>query len=149
MRAVIQRVTYGNVEVEGKSIGSINNGLVVLLGILETDNEEVYKYMCDKIINLRVFEDEEGKMNLSLKDINGELLIIPNFTLYGDCRKGRRPSYSTAAKPDEASKIFTEFCEYVKDNFDKVQTGKFQADMKVSLLNDGPVTLLLDSDRKF
>jgi D-tyrosyl-tRNA(Tyr) deacylase len=149
MRAVIQRVSYGKVVVEGDIVGQIDKGLVVLIGIQDGDDKDVYKYMCDKLINLRVFEDNEDKMNLSLVDIDGGLLIIPNFTLYGDCRKGRRPSYASSAKPEEARRIFNEFCEYVKERFPKLQTGKFQADMDVTLLNDGPVTLLLDSDREF
>lgn len=149
MRVVIQRVKQASVKVEGKTIGEIGQGLLVLVGFLDTDDIKVYDYMLDKIINLRIFEDSEDKMNLSVKDVNGEILIVPNFTLYGDCRKGRRPSYSTAAKPDKARSIFEEFMKRANEKFESIEQGMFQADMKVELLNDGPVTLLLDSEKVF
>lgn len=149
MRAVIQRVRNASVEVEGESVANIGKGIMVLVGFLSDDDRETYTYMLDKMINLRIFEDEADKMNLSVKDVDGEILIVPNFTLYGDCRKGRRPSYSGAAKPDEARSIFEAFVKAAEDKYPKVQKGIFQADMKVSLLNDGPVTLLLDSEKAF
>ncbi|GKX29386.1 D-aminoacyl-tRNA deacylase [Vallitalea longa] len=149
MRVVIQRVKQASVEVEGEVIGEIGKGLLVLVGFLDTDDMKVYDYMLDKIINLRIFEDSEDKMNLSVKDVNGEICIVPNFTLYGDCRKGRRPSYSSAAKPDKARIIFEEFMKRANEKYDGIKQGLFQADMKVELLNDGPVTLLLDSDKMF
>jgi len=149
MRAVVQRVSEARVEVNQETIGAIDKGLLVLIGIESSDNEQAYSYMIDKIINLRIFEDENDKMNLSLKDINGGLLIVPNFTLYGDCRKGRRPSYIAAAKPNEAEIKFKDFCKFAKESYSKVETGQFQADMKVHILNDGPVTLLIDSNKQF
>lgn len=149
MRAVIQRVSYGKVTVDGKIIGQIGKGAMVLLGIHSTDQEKTITYILEKIMHLRIFEDEEGKMNRSLWDMQGELLIVPNFTLYGDCRKGRRPSYSTAAAPQDAEMIFDAFVKQAQNTGLSVQTGQFQADMKVEILNDGPVTLLLDSDKAF
>lgn len=150
MRAVIQRISEANVVVEGEMIGAVDRGIMVLVGMLGTDDDKAMDYMLDKIINLRIFEDENGKMNLSLLDIEGELLIVPNFTLYGDCRKGRRPGYSSGAAPDVAAGMFAKFCEKAKSlPVKKVATGQFQADMKVSLVNDGPVTLLLDSEKLF
>lgn len=149
MRVVLQKVIEASVTVDCHKIANINKGLLVLVGFLDTDNEETFKYIIDKIINLRIFEDNENKMNLSLKNMNGELLIVPNFTLYGDCRKGRRPSYSNAANVDKARIIFKEFIEYSEETYKKIAYGQFQADMKVSLINDGPVTLLIDSEKKF
>lgn len=150
MRAVLQRVTEASVTVEGQLIGQIDKGIMVLFGMLGTDDEKTMEYMLDKVANLRIFEDENGKMNLSLLDIEGELLIVPNFTLYGDARKGRRPGYSGGAAPDVAAKLFERLCEKAKDMpIKKVATGQFQADMKVALVNDGPVTLLLDSEKLF
>lgn len=149
MRAVVQRVKHASVEVEGKSVAEIGHGMMVLVGCLEDDDSKVYAYMLDKIVNLRIFEDEADKMNLSVKDVQGEILFVPNFTLYGDCRKGRRPSYSGAAKPDTARQIFQSFMAIAKDKYPKIQQGIFQADMKVTLLNDGPVTLLIDSEKAF
>lgn len=149
MRAVVQRVLNAKVEVDGNVIADIDQGLLILLGVKDSDDHKVYEYMLDKIINLRIFEDDEDKMNLSLIDIEGDLLIVPNFTLYGDCRKGRRPSYIAAAKPDNARSIFNDFMNLAKDKYHKTQQGQFQADMKVSLINDGPVTLLIDSDKEF
>lgn len=149
MRAVIQRVKRASVEVDHKIIADIDKGLLVLVGFIDEDDKKVYEYMLDKIINLRIFEDEDDKMNLSIKDIKGKIIVVPNFTLYGDCRKGRRPSYSTAAKPDQARTIFKEFMTLADEKYPGIQQGMFQADMKVELLNDGPVTLLLDSEKMF
>jgi len=149
MRFVIQRVERAKVTVEGKVSGEIGNGYVVLVGLLPTDDDKVMDYMLDKLVNLRIYEDENDKLNLSLKDIGGEILIVPNFTLYGDARKGRRPSYAKAAPPDEAEKLFDRFVEKAKETGLNVQTGIFRTHMKVELVNDGPVTILLDSERNF
>lgn len=150
MRAVLQRVTEASVTVDGQLIGEIEKGVMVLFGLLGTDDEKTMEYMLDKVVNLRIFEDENGKMNLSLLDIEGELLIVPNFTLYGDTRKGRRPGYSGGASPEIAAGLFERLCEKAKEMpIKKVATGQFQADMKVALVNDGPVTLLLDSEKTF
>lgn len=149
MRFVIQRVERAKVTVEGKVSGEISNGYVVLVGLLPTDDDKVMDYMLDKLVNLRIYEDENDKLNLSLKDIGGEILIVPNFTLYGDARKGRRPSYAKAAPPDEAEKLFDRFVEKAKETGLNVQTGIFRTHMKVELVNDGPVTILLDSERNF
>lgn len=150
MRAVLQRVTEASVTVDGQVIGEIGKGVMVLFGMLGTDDEKTMEYMLDKVVNLRIFEDENGKMNLSLLDIQGELLIVPNFTLYGDARKGRRPGYSGGAAPEVAAGLFERLWEKAKKMpIKKVATGQFQADMKVALVNDGPVTLLLDSEKLF
>ena len=149
MRAVVQRVTYSSVKVDGEIVGEINKGFNVLLGISKEDTEEDMKYIKDKIINLRVFNDENDKMNLSLLDVKGELLLISQFTLYGDARKGRRPNFMDALGGDEARKFYEKFIEMMKDTGLKVQTGIFGADMKVDIKNDGPVTILLDSSRNF
>ena len=149
MRFVIQRVERAKVTVEGKVSGEIGNGYVVLVGLLPIDDDKVMDYMLDKLVNLRIYEDENDKLNLSLKDIGGEILIVPNFTLYGDARKGRRPSYAKAAPPDEAEKLFDRFVEKAKETGLNVQTGIFRTHMKVELVNDGPVTILLDSEKNF
>ena len=149
MRAVVQRVTYSSVKVDGEIVGEINKGFNVLLGISKEDTEEDMKYIKDKIINLRVFNDENDKMNLSLLDVKGELLLISQFTLYGDARKGRRPNFMNALGGDEARKLYEKFIEMMKYTGLKVQTGIFGADMKVDIKNDGPVTILLDSSRNF
>ena len=149
MRAVIQRVTSASVEIDNKTVGSINKGLMVLLGVGKSDTEADMKYIADKMLGLRIFEDENEKMNLDVKDVGGELLIVSQFTLYGDCRKGRRPSFDPAMPPKEANELYERFVEYVKQSGLKVQTGEFGADMKVSLVNDGPVTLCLDSTKLF
>lgn len=149
MRAVVQRVTYSSVEVDGVIVGEINRGFNVLLGISKDDTEEDMKYIKDKIINLRVFSDENDKMNLSLLDIKGELLLISQFTLYGDARKGRRPNFMNALGGEEAKKFYDKFIEMMKETGLKVQTGIFGADMKVDIKNDGPVTILLDSSKNF
>lgn len=147
MRAVVQRVDFSKVEVENEIIGNINKGLLVLLGVEDSDSEADLKYMVDKIINLRIFEDENGKMNLSLLDVNGELLVVSQFTLYGDCRKGRRPNFMGAAKPDFANSMYEDFITEAKKYVEKVECGSFGAHMNVSLLNNGPVTLIIDSKK--
>ena len=149
MRAVVQRVTYSSVEVDGVIVGEINEGFNVLLGISKDDTEEDMKYIKDKLINLRVFSDENDKMNLSLLDIKGELLLISQFTLYGDARKGRRPNFMNALGGEEAKKFYDKFIEIMKETGLKVETGIFGADMKVDIKNDGPVTILLDSSKSF
>ena len=146
MRLVVQRVKESNVKVDNKIVGQINKGFLVLLGIKTTDTKKDADYLVRKLINLRIFSDENDKMNLALKDVNGELLIISQFTLYGDCKKsGNRPSFSDSAKPELAIPLYEYFVEECKKQIPVVQTGIFGSDMKVSLLNDGPVTLILDS----
>lgn len=149
MRAVVQRVTYSSVEVNGEIVGEINNGFNVLLGISKDDTEEDMKYIKEKIINLRVFSDENDKMNLSLLDIKGELLLISQFTLYGDARKGRRPNFMNALGGEEAKRFYDKFIEMMKETGLKIETGIFGADMEVDIKNDGPVTILLDSSKQF
>jgi len=149
MRAVLQRVKRAKVFVDNNVVGKIDKGILALVGINSGDNESVFKYMLDKMINLRIFEDDSYKMNLSVNDLNAGLLIVPNFTIYADARKGRRPSFVMGASPEEAKKIFQKFRNYALDNYGNVQFGIFQADMKVELINDGPVTILLDSDKNF
>jgi D-tyrosyl-tRNA(Tyr) deacylase len=149
MRAVVQRVSYAKVTVEEKVTGEIQKGLLVLLGVGHDDTDADIKYLADKIINLRIFEDENGKMNISLNDINGQLLVVSQFTLYGDCRKGKRPSYDKAARPEAAEGIYNRFVEFLRGYGIKVETGKFQAMMSVELQNEGPVTILLDSKKEF
>lgn len=146
MKLVIQRVQNAEVKVDGKIVGKINKGFLVLLGIKTTDTKEDADYLVRKLINLRIFTDENDKMNLALKDVNGELLIISQFTLYGDCKKsGNRPSFTDAAKPDIAIPLYEYFIDECKKQIPVVETGIFGADMKVSLLNDGPVTILIES----
>lgn len=149
MRAVVQRVKNSSVEVDGKIIGKIDKGLNVLLGISEEDKEEDIKYLVDKIVNLRIFEDEQGKMNKSLLDVEGELIVISQFTLYGDCRKGRRPNFMKALGGNEAEVVYNKFVDECRNFIEDVQTGEFGADMKVTIINDGPVTLLLESKKDF
>ena len=149
MRAVVQRVSSSRVTVDNVVTGEINQGLLVLLGVTHEDTSKDVDYMIDKVLNLRIFEDENGKMNLSLKDINGELLIVSQFTLYGDCRKGRRPGFSDAARPEIAIPLYEEFIEKARKQDIKVGTGKFGADMMVDIANNGPVTILLDSQKNF
>ncbi|MBS5788549.1 MAG: D-tyrosyl-tRNA(Tyr) deacylase [Clostridioides difficile] len=149
MRSVVQRVSSSSVTVDGGMIGKIDKGLMVLLGVTHDDTSKDVDYMIDKILNLRIFEDEEDKMNLSLKDVGGELLVVSQFTLYGDCRKGRRPSFTNAARPDQADKLYEEFVAKAKAQGLNVGTGQFGAHMMVDLTNDGPVTILLDSSKSF
>lgn len=149
MRAVVQRVSSSNVKVDENITGEIERGLLVLLGVTHEDSSADVDYLLDKIVNLRIFEDENEKMNLSLKDIKGELLVVSQFTLYGDCKKGRRPNFTSAAKPDLANTLYEEFIEKASKQNIKVGTGKFGAHMMVELVNDGPVTILIDSERKF
>jgi D-tyrosyl-tRNA(Tyr) deacylase len=146
MRAVLQLVSKAKVDVEGITIGSIGKGILVFLGVGKDDGEEEIKCLTNKIINLRIFEDENGKMNLSLKDINGELLVVSQFTLYADCKKGRRPSFEFAARPEFAVELYKQFIDECKANDIKVETGQFQASMDVELCNEGPVTIILDTD---
>lgn len=149
MRVVIQRVNRALVRVEGKIAGEISKGLLVLLGVGQGDSSKDAVYLLDKIINLRIFEDAEGKMNLSLLDAGGELMVISQFTLYADCRKGRRPSFTDASPPEEAQKLYEYFVAEAKNRGLKVATGIFQALMEVELVNFGPVTIFLDSSKNF
>lgn len=148
MRAVVQRVSEASVKIDGEVKGSIGKGYMVLLGIEDIDEEVDLEYICDKITGLRVFEDEQGKMNLSIEDVSGSVLLISQFTLYGDARKGRRPSFIKAARPEKAIPLYEKAIERLGRTV-PVETGEFGADMKVSLVNDGPVTILLDSKRNF
>lgn len=145
MRAVIQRVTESSVTVDNETIGSIGKGLLVLLGVAKEDTAADADYLADKIVNLRIFQDEDGKMNRSLLETWGEMLVVSQFTLLGNCTKGRRPSFIQAAGPDEANALYEHFAAYVRDRGVVVQTGQFRAMMAVSLINDGPVTLILES----
>ena len=149
MRAVVQRVKHAGVCVDGETVAQIGPGLLVLLGIAEGDGRADMEYIADKCVNLRVFEDGQGVMNLSLKEVSGGLLLVSQFTLYGDARRGRRPSYIKAARPGEASVLFEECAAVFKERYGRLKTGKFQAMMDVSLVNDGPVTILLDSKKEF
>jgi D-tyrosyl-tRNA(Tyr) deacylase len=145
MRIVVQRSKKASVTVDGNITGEIKGGLVLLVGVTHDDTAEDAAYLADKIVNLRIFDDESGKMNLSLKDVGGQILSISQFTLYGDCRKGRRPNFMGAAKPDHASELYETFNRLVRDKGVEVETGVFGAMMDVSLINDGPVTLIIDS----
>lgn len=149
MRAVVQRTTRSSVTVDGQNIGEIGQGLTVLLGVGQQDSEDDASYLAEKIVNLRIFSDAEGKMNLSLLDINGDLLVVSQFTLFGDCRKGRRPSFDAAAPPQIAEQLYEYFMKRCKELGAKVACGRFQSEMVVSLDNHGPVTMLLDSKRIF
>lgn len=148
MRACIQRVSEARVVVDGQTTGEIEAGLMVLLGVAEPDTDAELKWLAEKVINLRIFPDDEGKMNRSLVDIGGAMLVVSQFTLYGDCRKGRRPSFVDAAHPEKAEQMYEAFADYVAGQGVTVATGKFRADMKVSLTNDGPVTLWLDTKER-
>jgi D-tyrosyl-tRNA(Tyr) deacylase len=145
MRAVIQRVKSAQVSVDGRVTGKIGSGLVVLLGVGKGDGESDLSFLTSKIPELRIFEDASGKFNLSLKEIGGEMLVVSQFTLYGDCRKGRRPSFTDAEDPILAKNLYEQFISKIKEQGIPVQTGEFQAKMEVHLVNDGPVTLILDS----
>ena len=149
MRAVVQRVTRASVTVDGQIIGEIGIGLVVLLGIARDDTKVEAAYLVDKIANLRIFDDEDGKMNRSVKDVKGGLLIVSQFTLYGDVRRGLRPSWIDAAPPEVAEPLYDFFVRQARATIDNVATGKFQAMMLLELINDGPVTILLDSKKLF
>lgn len=150
MRAVVQRTESASVMVDGQEISRITAGLTVFLGVGRDDTEQDSKYLAEKIVNLRIFPDDAGKMNLSLKDINGQLLVVSQFTLYGDCRKGRRPGFDTAADPAVANELYQLFAGLCRDmGIQQVSCGQFQAEMMVSLVNHGPVTMLIDSKRLF
>lgn len=148
MIAVVQRVDSAGVSVDDHIVGKIGKGVVVFLGVAKGDEERDADYLSDKIVNLRIFEDSNGKMNLSLMDISGEMLVVSQFTLLANCRKGRRPSFIGAAGPEQASKLYEYFTEIARRHVEKVATGQFQAMMKVNLVNDGPVTMILDSTRR-
>lgn len=147
MRAVIQRVSRASVTVDGRVAGEIGAGLMVLLGVGKTDNPDSAVYLAEKIANLRIFPDEAGKMNLSLLDTRGAALVVSQFTLYGDTRAGRRPSFIQAALPEEANRLYEEFVRSMRSLRIRVETGVFQAHMQVELINDGPVTILIDSEK--
>lgn len=149
MRAVVQRVKKSKVTVSEKVVGEINKGIMVLLGVGQQDDKSDVDYLTEKIINLRIFEDNNGKMNKSLLDIEGELLVVSQFTLYGDCRKGRRPGFDKAARPEIAKELYDSFVNRCREHGVTTRTGIFQADMLVDISNDGPVTLLLDSKKEF
>lgn len=144
MKVIVQRAKNAKVEIDNKIVGTIDNGLMLLVGFTHTDTEKEIDYMVNKVQNLRIFDDEEGVMNKSLKDINGEILSVSQFTLYGDTRKGNRPSYINAMHPEEATKLYDLFNEKLRNQNIKVETGVFGADMKVSFTNDGPVTIILE-----
>jgi len=145
MRALVQRVKESSVTSDGETVGKIESGLLVLLGVAKEDNIKDAAYLAEKIINLRIFEDENGKMNRSLLETGGEMLVVSQFTLLGDCRKGRRPSFINAAPPDEADKLYEYFVKMIRQKGISTQTGRFRAMMEVALVNDGPVTLIVES----
>lgn len=149
MRAVVQRVSEASVTVNGETVGRIGSGLLVLLGVTGSDSQQDVVWMSEKIVNLRIFEDDAGKMNRSLRDVSGSMLVVSQFTLFGDCRKGRRPSFVQAARPELARELYTSFVVEVRGQGVEVETGRFQEHMDVRLTNDGPVTLMLDSTRLF
>ena len=146
MRACIQRVSEAAVRVDGTTVGSIQQGLLVLLGVAQGDDASAMRLLADKIIDLRIFPDAQGRMNLGLRDVDGAMLVVSQFTLLGDCRKGRRPSFTDAAPPDLAESLYAEFVEHVRQQGVVVATGLFAANMRVALVNDGPVTLWLDTE---
>jgi len=147
MRACIQRVSQSRVVVEGEVTGQIGRGLLVLLGVAQDDTDAQLTWLADKIVGLRIFEDEQGKMNRSLAEVGGEMLVVSQFTLYGDCRKGRRPSFASAAPPEKAEQMYDDFVQYVSRQGVTVATGRFRAHMEVELTNDGPVTIWIDSEQ--
>jgi D-aminoacyl-tRNA deacylase len=149
MRAVIQRVSSAQVAVDGAVVGQIGRGFLVLLGVAEDDTQDDVIYLAGKTAGLRVFEDADGKMNLGLNDVGGEVLVVSQFTLLGDCRKGRRPSFVRAARPEQGNALYESFVAELRGQGLRVETGRFQEQMQVALVNDGPVTLLLDSRREF
>lgn len=146
MKFVIQRVTCAEVSIDGKIVGSIKQGLLILFGACDTDTEEMLPKFADKIVKLRIFADADGKTNLSINDVGGEMLIVSQFTLYADCRKGNRPSFVHAGAPDAANKLYEKFVSLCRERVSKVETGVFGADMKVRLENDGPFTIVIDSE---
>ncbi len=149
MRAVIQRVKEASVDVDGRTIGKIADGLLILLGVEDGDEASDLQYVYQKTTGLRIFQDDEGKMNRSVSDIGGELLVVSQFTLLGDVRKGKRPSFTASAGPERAKELYEAFCDLAKNDGFSVATGEFGAHMEVKLLNDGPVTILLDSRKRF
>ena len=149
MRAVVQRVSDASVRVDGQTVGAIQQGLVVLLGVARGDTSRDALYLAEKTSGLRIFEDEHGKMNRSVEDVSGSVLVVSQFTLLGDCRKGRRPGFTDAAEPELADQLYKEYVAIMQQRGIKVATGVFRAEMKVSLTNDGPVTILLDSRKQF
>ncbi len=149
MRAVVQRVSAASVTVEGRKVGTIGPGLLVLLGVARGDTEKDGEYLAEKLAGLRIFEDEEEKMNRSVAQIGGSILLVSQFTLYGDVRHGRRPSFTQAAPPEEANRLYEDLAQKLREKGLTVETGQFQAHMEVSLVNDGPVTILLDSGKSF
>lgn len=146
MKVVLQRVTHASVKVDGETVGAIGKGFLVLLGVAETDTETIADRMADKLCKLRIFEDVKGKTNLSLADVGGELLVVSQFTLYADCHKGNRPSFIKAGSPEKAEQLYEYFTERCRQYVSKVEHGRFGADMKVELLNDGPFTIVLEAD---
>lgn len=149
MRAIIQRVKWVKLNIDSNLYSEINNGLLVFLGVSEDDNINDLNYIKNKIVGLRIFEDSNDKMNLSVKDVKGEVMVVSQFTLFGDARKGNRPNFMRAAKQEKAEKIYNQFVEEIKKDIDIVKTGVFGADMKIKLLNDGPVTIQLDSEKLY
>ena len=147
MRVILQRVTSANVKVDAKTVGKIDKGLLILLGVNKDDTAEDIRYLIEKVSNLRIFNDENGKMNLSVKAISGSALVVSQFTLYADTRKGRRPGFSKAAAPDFANEMYENFCNELANEI-PIEKGIFGANMKVSLLNDGPVTIIIDSEER-
>ncbi|NOR50256.1 MAG: D-tyrosyl-tRNA(Tyr) deacylase [Desulfuromonadales bacterium] len=149
MRAVIQRVSQASVAVAKETVGAINQGLMVLLGVARGDTSKDVVYLADKTAGLRIFEDDDGKMNRSVKDIGGNILVVSQFTLLGDCRKGRRPGFTDAAPPELADALYQEYVDALRSQGITIATGVFRADMQVALVNDGPVTIMLDSRKQF
>ena len=149
MRVVVQRVSSARVSVDSRIVGEIGQGLLVLIGVARDDSERDAEWLADKVSSLRIFEDGDGKMNRSIRDVEGAFLAVSQFTLLGDCRKGRRPSYDKAAKPEEAEQLYAQFVECLRSQGHRVETGAFQEHMQVELVNDGPVTLMLDSRKTF
>jgi D-aminoacyl-tRNA deacylase len=149
MRAVVQRVTRAHVSVDGETIGRIERGLLVLLGVAQSDSQTDGDYLAEKIAGLRIFEDADRKMNLAVAEVGGSILVVSQFTLYGDVRKGKRPSFDEAARPERAQELYEYFVGRIRALGLRCETGRFQADMQVELVNDGPVTILLDSEKKF
>ena len=149
MRCVIQRVIQASVTVGEELVGKIGRGYMILIGVSSEDTDKDLRYMAEKVPNLRIFEDENGKMNLSIKDVGGEILAVSQFTLYGDARGGRRPSFSTAARPEQANALYEQLVAAWREQGIHVETGRFRAEMQVSLVNDGPVTMLMDSTKLF